>query len=123
MQFADFIQEYGSMVCEFKLPRLSVYGASKRALFVSKEFAFQKSSGYGGTINFYKRLVVPRRPCAYFPGHQLLTCPTFSTEQDRYISIRYLTYNPFNLVHFFTFAKDKRRSFMSRSIHKILSCQ
>ena len=78
----------------FKATYFLLQRTSERPAFITKQFTFQKSSGYSGTVQCDEREIAAGTHTMDGTGHQLLTSAGFAKNQDSCIGRG----NHFNLL-------------------------
>src|SRR6185312_3902797 len=70
--FADFVEQQGPLLGQFKASGAALHGPGECALFVPENFAFNQSFGDGCAVYRDERPVFARAQRVQGPGHQLL---------------------------------------------------
>ena len=82
INFANFIKENCSAVCNFKASFMLGVGTGKSTFFVTKKFAFEQGFAKSGTVNNYKRFIFACRFIMNGFCNKLLTYTAFSCDED-----------------------------------------
>ena len=84
-QFADLIEEDGTLMGQFKAPKPAPSRAGERPRFMPKQLASDHTSSKGGTVDGYQKMLAARAQLVDRPGHQFFPGPGFAEDQDRAI--------------------------------------
>src|SRR5580658_7857609 len=81
-QLADFVEENGSSVRQFKSTEAALQRPSERALFVAKEFGRNQRWGKSCAVHAHEGALRPTRSLMDGAGDQFLTSSSFSTNKN-----------------------------------------
>src|SRR3984893_16894305 len=89
---ADFVEEYGSSVRQFKSTEAALHRPGERALFVAKEFRRNQRWGKSCAVHAHEGALRPARSLMDGAGDQFLTSSSLSTNQNARIGGRNFQY-------------------------------
>src|SRR5882757_2929029 len=81
-QLADFVEENGSSVRQFKSTEAALHRPGERALFVAKEFGRNQRRAKSCALPAHDDALRPTRSLMYGAGDQLLTSSSLSTNKN-----------------------------------------
>jgi hypothetical protein len=83
-QFADFIQEQRSLICQFEESGLGVVRAAEGAFFVAEQFALDQVLGESRAVDINPGFAVAVGKFVDAASDQLFTTAGFPSDQDRF---------------------------------------
>jgi len=97
--FADFIEEDGAVVTDFKLAGLGLDRTGKGAGLIAEEFTLQQIGGHGRAIDLHEGAVAAGRHLVDEQGGDFLASAALSQDEDGDVSARHQPALGFDLPH------------------------